>query len=190
VTQEVYGHVVASDIFGEAYIVPLNATFQQMKKSLAAESVCLPTRFDLRNWRKQYGGTPAKDLHPTPSQHVVESSLPQQRRRQPASAKPLPSSYYLPFDFEEDVTTSLNDLGLGRSNSTILQPSVNFQHQWWPSQSPPSSDSGYSTMLSSPSNSIPVSPEPPGGYQAVSEAYPAPASHVSANASPGFIGRS
>lgn len=45
-THEVYGHVIAADVFGEAYVVPLEATFRQIREQLGVKSVCLPTRRD------------------------------------------------------------------------------------------------------------------------------------------------
>ncbi|KAF7891398.1 uncharacterized protein EAF02_001723 [Botrytis sinoallii] len=39
---EVYGHVVASNPFGEAYVVPLQDTFQQISNSLEAKDLSLP----------------------------------------------------------------------------------------------------------------------------------------------------
>ncbi|KAF2104514.1 hypothetical protein NA57DRAFT_51335 [Rhizodiscina lignyota] len=44
---EVYGHVVASDLFGDAYIVPLDATFRDMAARLDVVSVVLPTSVDI-----------------------------------------------------------------------------------------------------------------------------------------------
>jgi len=44
---EVYGHVVATDIMGDAYIVPLYASLEEMKEVLGVESVSLPDTADL-----------------------------------------------------------------------------------------------------------------------------------------------
>ncbi|KIN03192.1 hypothetical protein OIDMADRAFT_86110, partial [Oidiodendron maius Zn] len=41
-SHEVYGHVVASDSFREAYVMPISATFEDMKSHLQVQSVCLP----------------------------------------------------------------------------------------------------------------------------------------------------
>lgn len=43
----VYGHVIASDALGDAYVVPLQATFQDIKEKLGASFVRLP---DLRRF--------------------------------------------------------------------------------------------------------------------------------------------
>ena len=43
-TGEVYGYVVASDVFREAYVVPLDAAFSDIKGKLMAERVHLPTK--------------------------------------------------------------------------------------------------------------------------------------------------
>ncbi|TGO34217.1 hypothetical protein BHYA_0207g00150 [Botrytis hyacinthi] len=42
VTLEVYGHVVASNPLGEAYVVPLQDTFQQISNTLGAKDLSLP----------------------------------------------------------------------------------------------------------------------------------------------------
>lgn len=52
-TYEVYGHVVASDVLGEAYVVPLHATLQDIATRLAARSVSLPTEFDIHQSLEQ-----------------------------------------------------------------------------------------------------------------------------------------
>ena len=53
VTHEVYGHVVASDAFGDAYVIPLDNTFRDMKQQLAAYEVCLPTESEVFEWVKR-----------------------------------------------------------------------------------------------------------------------------------------
>ena len=52
-TYEVYGHVVASDVLGEAYVVPLHATLQDIATRLAARSASLPTEFDIHQSLEQ-----------------------------------------------------------------------------------------------------------------------------------------
>lgn len=43
---DVFGHVVATDMFGDAYVFPLDETFQDIKKSLGAKSAHLPSLDD------------------------------------------------------------------------------------------------------------------------------------------------
>jgi hypothetical protein len=43
---EVYGHVVATDLFGDAYVVPLLDTFDEIKECMGATSVELPSAED------------------------------------------------------------------------------------------------------------------------------------------------
>lgn len=45
---ELYGHVVATNVFGEAYIMPAIATFENIRKCLGAASVTLPDDADLQ----------------------------------------------------------------------------------------------------------------------------------------------
>lgn len=47
ISLEVYGHVVATDITGDAYVVPLHASLEEMKNVLGVESVSLPGTADL-----------------------------------------------------------------------------------------------------------------------------------------------
>ncbi|KAK3987132.1 hypothetical protein QBC44DRAFT_295700 [Cladorrhinum sp. PSN332] len=49
VSKEVYGHVVATDYTGDAYVIPLHAIFSDMKRDLGVKSVGLPTTADLLN---------------------------------------------------------------------------------------------------------------------------------------------
>lgn len=49
-TNEVYGHVIASDIFGEVYVAPLKKTLKQVEEILEADSVSLPTRSEVAAW--------------------------------------------------------------------------------------------------------------------------------------------
>lgn len=48
-TNEVYGHVVASNPLGEAYVVPLLATLDQIRESFHTEDVSLPETFDFED---------------------------------------------------------------------------------------------------------------------------------------------
>ena len=50
VTHEVYGHVVASDAFGDAYVIPLDNIFRDIRQQLAADQVCLPTESEVLEW--------------------------------------------------------------------------------------------------------------------------------------------
>ena len=49
-TFEVYGHVVASDAFGEAYVVPLRDTIQDIQARLNSKTVRLPTAAEILKW--------------------------------------------------------------------------------------------------------------------------------------------
>jgi len=47
ITGEVHGHLVASDMFGEGYIIPLHVTFEDMRSQLKLRAVTLPTAVDI-----------------------------------------------------------------------------------------------------------------------------------------------
>ena len=63
-SNEVYGHLVASDALGEAYVVPFDQTLLDIKHCLGAESVCLPSRSDISP--SKYGSYPHV-IHDSPS---------------------------------------------------------------------------------------------------------------------------
>ncbi|KAK4691825.1 hypothetical protein P7C71_g5263, partial [Lecanoromycetidae sp. Uapishka_2] len=48
-TYEVYGHVVASDMFTNVYVVPLKAVLQDIEEQFGAESVSIPSLAEVRN---------------------------------------------------------------------------------------------------------------------------------------------
>lgn len=50
---EVFGHVIASDCFGETYVVPLCDTFEDIIAKLAANSVRIPSTKDILDWHLQ-----------------------------------------------------------------------------------------------------------------------------------------
>lgn len=60
-TCEVYGHVVASDAMGDTYVVPLNATLQDMERKLRA-AVFLPTEADIHTWLAQHVKASAESI--------------------------------------------------------------------------------------------------------------------------------
>ncbi|KAK0709947.1 hypothetical protein B0T26DRAFT_602394, partial [Lasiosphaeria miniovina] len=47
ISMKVYGHVVATDFTGDAYVIPLHSTLAEMREVLGIESVDLPTTADL-----------------------------------------------------------------------------------------------------------------------------------------------
>lgn len=47
ISKEVYGHVVATDMTGDAYVIPLHRSFEEMREVLGVESVDLPRTADL-----------------------------------------------------------------------------------------------------------------------------------------------
>ncbi|KAM7220163.1 hypothetical protein V8F06_004491 [Rhypophila decipiens] len=49
-TGEVYGHVVSVDSFGEAYIMPIQGTLDEIKSHLHADSVIIPSEADIMKY--------------------------------------------------------------------------------------------------------------------------------------------
>jgi hypothetical protein len=52
-----YGHIVATNPFGEAYMIPALDIFENMRECLGATSVTLPTASDLRDARSEQRGS-------------------------------------------------------------------------------------------------------------------------------------
>lgn len=48
---------MASDAFGEAYVIPLLASLREMKKQLGVKSVSLPSGYEVCDWLQHHGGT-------------------------------------------------------------------------------------------------------------------------------------
>lgn len=46
-TGKVFGHVVALDVFREAYVVPMEATLRAIRRTLQVRDVSLPTGFQV-----------------------------------------------------------------------------------------------------------------------------------------------
>ena len=62
---------MASDVFREAYVIPLHTAFAQMREKLAAVSVCLPSQADLFMWRNKQAEVPAKRMPFMPSHEPI-----------------------------------------------------------------------------------------------------------------------
>lgn len=75
VTHEVYGHVIASDAFGDAYVIPLDNTFRDIRQQLAADHVCLPTEREVLEWIQQRNNT-LTSTYPSIMNSCVDSTLP------------------------------------------------------------------------------------------------------------------
>lgn len=52
---QILGHVVATDDFGEVYIMPIARTFRDMKQYFQAKIVDLALDCDIRAWRNAHG---------------------------------------------------------------------------------------------------------------------------------------
>ena len=55
-----YGYIVASDLFGEAYVVPLGDAFRDMEIKLGMKSVSIPTQRDMMrfSYSEDWAGFP------------------------------------------------------------------------------------------------------------------------------------
>jgi hypothetical protein len=81
---EVFGHIVASGNFGEAYVLALKLTVENMENSLGVDEVRIPTQGDLELWCLEQN-VGRELIAPLPD------SLPSSPR--PRRAKPTDSGY-------------------------------------------------------------------------------------------------
>jgi hypothetical protein len=80
-THELYGHIVASDIFGRGYVVPSDDVFQDIKAQLAAKSITLPLSFELgaSNFKPDVVHESSRPVSPdlvTSSETITEALIP------------------------------------------------------------------------------------------------------------------
>lgn len=137
-SSEVYGHVVASDVFGKVYVVPMEDILQDIKERLKASSVRL-----------------------APASHVLAKRRSHLETQQPPTSRPQlaqSNAYSHPNAPHISGTADENELpdaklrthyAMMRSETTTPKPP---QYPKPESQLP---DSGYSTMHNTPSNSPP-----------------------------------
>lgn len=113
-TCEVYGHVVASDAMGDTYVVPLNATLQDMEKKLEA-AVFLPTEADIHTWLAQHAKASAEPIT-VPTKKLVASH----------DSKPVPK-----LAGHSSSQTSPNAKGSSdeRSKSSSVKSTKNVQQE-------------------------------------------------------------
>ena len=114
VTHEVYGHVVASDAFGDAYVIPLDNTFRDIRQQLAADQVCLPTESEVLDWIKPSGNIQAPKNH-TFLSLCADNAMPNHREDlglgfdcgMGSFAPTIPECYGdLRLDFKHEIATS------------------------------------------------------------------------------------
>ena len=74
-THEVYGHVVASDAFGEAYVIPMKNTFRCIEKQLSAQRVCLPRQHEEQERIGQRVDEPASEAKVESSMDLLGSTI-------------------------------------------------------------------------------------------------------------------
>jgi hypothetical protein len=170
-TGEVFGHVVASDDFGEAYVIPLRDIFQDMRRQIPAFLVHIPTSTDIRDWQKQQIENTV-----TPHQSDSISILKEETSADSESSQqkgPLPEvSHNLPTFFNPflESTSPPAPFTPHPSHSIWNQvPTIPPQYHWSTAygpiansssfQPPWPTDSGYSSMKTSPGPSLETSPK-------------------------------
>ncbi|KAH8592678.1 hypothetical protein B0O99DRAFT_597106 [Bisporella sp. PMI_857] len=173
---KVYGHVVASDVFGRGYVVPICDSFEDIKNRLSADLVSLPSRpdiltFNLRQFQLEPTSPVSYQHNPLvdPVFPIINASRRSVRTSFPAGVMPKSSrqSYH--------------------SSSVWTSPPLIFPSNHTPSSSIPGShnnghayrqrrrtsyqvpDSGYSSMNTTPNHSPPVSPPQASGMSGSSQ---------------------
>jgi len=166
-TDEVYGHVVATDVFGRGYVVPICDSFEDIKNRLSVGWVSLPSQEEIFTFNRPPLPPPAPVVQyqaPQPVVQVLDTIIDSGLRsaRAPLQASGI-REYLPPVDGSSVV----------RRHSSWTFPEVPLPSRTYePSkrtlyQVP---DSGYSSMNTTPNHSPPVSPPqsveavPPGGW--------------------------
>lgn len=113
VTNELYGHVVASDVFGIAYVIPIDDIFKDIKLRLSLKAI------KLRNFSR--GETLAIPKVPTRSDKIIDKSKhPVELYRSPplydSSTYTIPSLDIDQFDIPKDSELSWAKLSRLPSN--------------------------------------------------------------------------
>ena len=70
----VFGHVASVDAFGEAFVIPLSETLDDIQKSLDAKAVGLPSENDIRNVLSTHMARDLADLDAVPSGNCSDPS--------------------------------------------------------------------------------------------------------------------
>jgi hypothetical protein len=157
-THELYGHIVASDIFGRAYVIPFEDVFDDIRDSLGAEAVSLPDRDEIAAMDQTRTSLCTPPLNKVPNQIPLPTfdvamtsrlvTLPLNFEFPPFDHSypghllhsRIPNQPYTPIELPKPLDDGQDDFGFGpeRANSMPL-----------PSQDG-TTDSGYVTMYSSP----------------------------------------
>lgn len=167
VTRVLYGHVVASDVFGDAYVVPIDAILRDMKMLLGAESVSLPGPDDPLLEPAHYSDPALFVENKASRQHTKPPKPNYHQSRFQGAGKELPiQSSGTPADeCGPEKVLQYNYSGATNQSTTEISPILNPNVRMEPSESKreigsPESrthhDSGYSSMISSPSQSPPA----------------------------------
>jgi hypothetical protein len=73
-THEVYGYVVATDSFGEAYVIPIDFAFKDMKTQLSVEYIGFPTREEISHWLVGSPGPVSSAWRESPAPESTENN--------------------------------------------------------------------------------------------------------------------
>jgi hypothetical protein len=175
-TDEVYGHVVAADDFGEAQVIPFNETLRDMRLQLSAASVKIPTPEDIRNWQRRWCRQSIPQSRETPSSYVGlrpsrYGRLSSPHRDAQAIKADEPPTMIAdgigdtahPRSREED--SEAPNVSIERpatSKDSALDRLLAFEKDVLLPRTPPT-DSGYSSLQASPTPSTANSPKRPEG---------------------------
>jgi hypothetical protein len=128
-TKEVHGHIVASDIFGRGYVVPLCDTFEDVKQSLSAQSVLLPTaELDLQPQDHVFPASIWESL-------LIANALPQNHKRTGipdsgyASLEPTPENSPQPRITQHEVDSEYKASGFPRNPTKTIRPAFRTSFQ-------------------------------------------------------------
>lgn len=114
-----YGHVVASDMFAEAYVMPLKAVLQEIETQFGADSICIPTMAEVRKWSRDR----TKDFARFPIPRTTDRAVSAAYQRHNAQ----PSSHALVSSILDDSTTGLhieNNVNFNTTGTSHIGPDL------------------------------------------------------------------
>lgn len=115
-TYEVYGHVVALDAFGEAYVIPIKETLRCIEKQLSAQRVCLPRQDEVQEWIRQSQVEQVSDVLADSSIHPLKSTSGGEQIGEPDGETTLQ------FSMRPDATISETEHPMERVSRTWQEP--------------------------------------------------------------------
>ena len=155
VTLEVFGHVVAADILGDAYVVPICDTFSDITTALGLKSVTLPGCEDVLRASAQIGPD-MNDISPSPTNEPPNRNGERQPERQVHTTECLPRpATAAPSKWDELVLPGpLSNVGHSARSQHSTGSSLSRDSPFFDLEAPPESSQGRVALTSAVDDSV------------------------------------